>query len=242
MNWLDTQVQTSMAALGWPLEAFVRLALAALAGALIGLEREIRGREAGFRTNLLVALGSALVMIVSIHFARVPWHPAGGFNITVDPARMAYGVMTGVGFLGAGAIIKQRFGVRGLTTAAGLWCVAATGLAAGLGLYLIVAVATLLVLMALWFLNYLEDMLPRQHFRVLTVRTAWAPGCVEQTVAWVGQNHIQVHEVGFQRCDDGSQVDVNLGISYRRVAHLIELQRRLQVDSRLQLMSLLETA
>src|SRR5438046_2452662 len=135
---------------GWPIDALLRLVLAMIAGGLVGLEREMRGRQAGFRTNLLVCLGSALVMLVSNSVALAIWHtPAERININIDPARIAYGVMTGIGFLGAGAIVKSGTSVRGLTTAAGLWCVAAIGLAAGFGMYLIVFMATALVLLAL---------------------------------------------------------------------------------------------
>jgi putative Mg2+ transporter-C (MgtC) family protein len=133
--------------LDWPVEPLIRLALAALLGGLVGLEREVRGRQAGFRTNLLVALGCALIMIVSISFASHPWPPhAPNFSVSVDPARIAYGVMAGIGFLGAGVIVKYEGGVHGLTTAAGLWCVAAIGLACGVGLYLIALSAAVLVL------------------------------------------------------------------------------------------------
>src|SRR5829696_4289585 len=122
----DTRIQQWAASLGWPGEAFLRLALAIVVGGLVGLERELRGRQAGFRTNLLVCLGSCLTMLVSLHFATHAWSPQhAGVNINVDPARIAYGVMTGVGFLGAGAILRNEGAVRGLTTAAAMWCIAA---------------------------------------------------------------------------------------------------------------------
>src|SRR5215211_6125047 len=135
--------------LQWPLEPLIRLVIAALAGGLVGLEREVRGRQAGFRTNMLVCLGSALVMIVSIHFASFAWEHQPGINVNVDPARIAYGVMTGIGFLGAGTILHHRGAVRGLTTAAAMWCVAAIGLAAGVGMYIVTALAAAIVLGAL---------------------------------------------------------------------------------------------
>src|SRR5947207_7854336 len=148
-HW-DNLVTAHLHGLGWPGEAFVELLLAAVAGGVVGLEREVRGRQAGFRTNILVAVGSALVMIVS---TRIPFHdwpngPERHINITVDPARIAYSVMTGVGFLGAGIIVQHRGTVRGLTTVAGIWCVASLGLAAGLGLYLLTVFGTLLVVSA----------------------------------------------------------------------------------------------
>src|SRR5436305_13732668 len=111
--WLqhfDQSVAAWAAGLGTTGEAFLKLILSALAGGLVGLERELRGRQAGFRTNLLVCLGSALTMIVSLKFASHPWYaqtPNLGVNINIDPARIAYGVMTGVGFLGGGAIVRD---------------------------------------------------------------------------------------------------------------------------------------
>ncbi|MGH7176673.1 MAG: MgtC/SapB family protein, partial [Tepidisphaeraceae bacterium] len=121
----DQQLRVWAGSLGVPGEALLRLVLAAVFGGLIGMERELRGRQAGFRTYLLVCLGSTLAMIVSIEFAVHPWHAQSlnqGVNINVDPARVAYGVMTGIGFIGAGTFVQSKGSVRGLTTAAGLWC------------------------------------------------------------------------------------------------------------------------
>jgi putative Mg2+ transporter-C (MgtC) family protein len=122
-------------------EAMLRLALAGVLGGMIGLERELREREAGLRTHLLVAVGAALFTIVGAY----------GFGGTrTDPTRIAAQVVTGIGFLGAGAIIRQGFSIRGLTTAATLWVVAAVGLAAGAGYYSAAVISTGLVLLALW--------------------------------------------------------------------------------------------
>jgi putative Mg2+ transporter-C (MgtC) family protein len=107
---LDQHINAWALSLGWPLEGVLRLGLAIAAGGLVGLEREIRGRQAGFRTNVLVCLGSALVMMVSIHFGSHVWPmPANypGVTVRLDPARIAYGIMTGVGFLGAGTIVHN---------------------------------------------------------------------------------------------------------------------------------------
>jgi putative Mg2+ transporter-C (MgtC) family protein len=125
--------------LSWD-EALLRLALAGVLGGLIGLERELRLREAGLRTHLLVAIGAALFTIAGAY----------GFGNVPDPTRVAAQIVTGIGFLGAGAIIRQGFAVRGLTTAATLWVVAAVGLAAGAGYYSGAVITTALVLFALW--------------------------------------------------------------------------------------------
>lgn len=141
----------------------VRLVVAAALGALIGLEREHHGRAAGLRTHLLVALGSAMAMLVSLHFGKVYGGGGEGEAILIDPARLAHGVMVGIGFLGAGAIICYGAGVRGLTTAASLWCAAAIGLGAGFGMFLIAAVGTAIVLFALTVLDFADRLI---HGRV----------------------------------------------------------------------------
>lgn len=130
----------------------LRLFMAGLLGAVIGLDREYRVKEAGFRTHFLVSLGSALMMIVSQYgFAEV----IGQEGVRVDPSRIAAQVVSGIGFIGAGTIIFHRQIVRGLTTAASLWATAGIGLAAGAGMFLLAAAATVLALVALEGLNLL---------------------------------------------------------------------------------------
>jgi putative Mg2+ transporter-C (MgtC) family protein len=144
---------------GW--DALLRLAIACGLGAAIGFEREIRDREAGIRTHLLVSLGSALFTIVSAY----------GFHefltscdniVRTDPTRIAAQIVTGIGFLGAGAIIREGLSIRGLTTAATLWVVAAIGMACGAGYYWPAAAATVLTILALWPLRLLAYRLIEQ--------------------------------------------------------------------------------
>src|ERR687883_150406 len=139
---------SSVPSLHWA-EALLRLALAAGMGAAIGIERERRGREAGLRTHLLVSLGSALFTIVSAYGFH-EFLASGASVVRADPSRIAAQIVTGIGFLGAGAIIRQGLSVRGLTTAATLWVVAAVGLAAGAGYYSAAVISTGLVLLALY--------------------------------------------------------------------------------------------
>src|SRR5881227_2331649 len=117
---------------GW--EALWRLVAACLLGAAVGFERELRDREAGIRTHLLVSLGSALFTIVSAYGFH-EFLTNGGSVVRADPTRIAAQIVTGIGFLGAGAIIREGLSVRGLTTAATLWVVAAIGMASGAGYY-----------------------------------------------------------------------------------------------------------
>ncbi|HKZ03952.1 MAG TPA: MgtC/SapB family protein [Methylomirabilota bacterium] len=137
-------------------ELAVRLVVAALLGAAIGYERDTRGRPAGLRTHLIVSLASSLFMVVSTQFAYYQRYAPGDI-VSVDPSRIGSYVAAGIGFLGAGAILRTGISVQGLTTAAGLWLVAAIGLAAGAGMYPEGVLATAIGLVALWALRRLED-------------------------------------------------------------------------------------
>ena len=135
-------------------ELILRILVAAILGGIIGLEREYRAKEAGFRTHFLVALGSALFMIVSAYgFSDVPMD---GMTSRWDVSRIAAQVVSGIGFIGAGTIIfrKSENVVSGLTTAAGVWVVAAIGLACGGGMYKLAIASSLLVLVGLEAFNY----------------------------------------------------------------------------------------
>lgn len=139
----------------------IRLLLATIFGALIGLEREYHAKEAGVRTHLLVALGSCLFMILSIYgFDAFLDHD----NVSFDPSRIASQVVTGIGFIGAGTIILHKQAVRGLTTAAGVWVTAAIGLACGNGMYILAGVTTVTVLSSLGLINlYLPSLSQRER-------------------------------------------------------------------------------
>ncbi len=138
-------------------EMFLQLLLAALLGALIGFEREYRRKAAGLRTYTLVAIGSALFTLVSVYgFENVP----GGF--AVDPSRVAANIVVGIGFLGAGLIFHSRDNqVRGLTTAAGVWAVAALGMAVGLKMYAVAVFSTFVALAVLILFRFIENIIPR---------------------------------------------------------------------------------
>src|SRR5207249_8987948 len=124
-----------------------------------GLERSYHGRPAGFRTHALVCVASSVLMILTVY--HVKWFEAAFLErVTIDPTRMAQGVMTGIGFLGAGVIMKEGLSVRGLTTAASIWITAAIGILAGVGLYGTVVLATLLTLGTLTVFRRIESIMP----------------------------------------------------------------------------------
>ena len=126
------------------LEIILRLLLAVALGAVIGFQRQRAKKPAGIRTHILISLGAALYTVVSI------------YAFSADMARVAAGVVAGIGFLGAGAIIRERTGVAGLTTAASIWMVAGIGLAAGAGMYLIAVIATIIAV-AILFIPHPSD-------------------------------------------------------------------------------------
>ena len=133
-------------------EFILRLFIAGILGSIIGLDREYRAKEAGYRTHFLVSLGSALIMIVSQHgFSEILDTP----NVNLDPSRIASQVVTGIGFIGAGTIILHKQIVRGLTTAAGIWATSGIGLAIGAGMYELGISATILTLIGLEVLSFL---------------------------------------------------------------------------------------
>lgn len=145
-------------------DLIIRLCVAGFCGTVIGLDREYRVKDAGFRTHFLVALGSALMMIVSQYgFADILTHPGVG----LDPSRIAARVVSGIGFIGAGTIIIHRQLVRGLTTAASLWATAGIGLAAGGHMYIVAAAATLLTLFALEVLTLIFGRLGRRRIMLV---------------------------------------------------------------------------
>ncbi|VAW87636.1 Mg(2+)-transport-ATPase-associated protein MgtC [hydrothermal vent metagenome] len=147
----------------------VRLLLAALAGGLIGLERSHHGRPAGFRTHTLVCVSAALLMVLGVFQWDLVLH-APIETIRVDPTRMAQGIMTGIGFLGAGVIFKERLSVRGLTTAASIWITASIGVVIGMGLYYAGFLATMITLGVLSLFRWVERVIPSVHYGQLVVR------------------------------------------------------------------------
>src|SRR6187399_3118957 len=151
------------------LQMLYRLLAAVAAGACIGYERSFHGRPAGLRTHVLVCLASAVLMLVTVyedHWVRTPG------EARLDPTRMAQGIMTGIGFLGAGVIVKEGLNVRGLTTAASIWITAAIGVLAGVGLYLPMTFAVVLSLLVLSVFRWIENRVPTQAYYYFDVKYA----------------------------------------------------------------------
>jgi putative Mg2+ transporter-C (MgtC) family protein len=188
-----------MTSLPWLLRCLLRLLAAALLAGAIGLERERRGRSAGFRTQMLVGIGAALAIVVAMDLLR-QYEDRGTASVQIDPTRVVYGVMAGIGFLGAGAIIGHGVSVRGLTTAASLWCTAAIGLACGLGLYELAAVTAVLVLIVLYCLSWIDRRVTSRWHRAVraTVQTD-ASSRMEEVRHVLGRCAIDVSHWGIRR-------------------------------------------
>ncbi len=185
----------------------VRLSLALVLGGAIGIEREYRAKEAGFRTHFLVALGSALFCIVSQF----------GFGIDLkDSSRVAAQVVSGIGFLGAGTIIFQKNVVRGLTTAAGLWVTAAIGLACGTGMYVAACIATMMVLLGL---EVLHALIPQFGSTMVELSfTAPSKESVREFVAQIRHDGIdmQSYELRDRRTSQGEYLEVSMQLKVKR--------------------------
>lgn len=153
----------------YEIHLLLRLLLAGLCGALLGFERERHGRNAGLRTNLLVCVGAALMMVVSKYFYFKPGEFTGNIATAIDPERIAAQIVTGIGFLGAGVIIKERGSIRGLTTAATLWYNAGVGMACGAGMIILPIFCTTIALVSLTVLKSLEHKIPRDNYKVVHV-------------------------------------------------------------------------
>jgi putative Mg2+ transporter-C (MgtC) family protein len=189
------------------LDVFVHLGAALLAGGAVGIERSYHGRPAGFRTHTLVCLSCSLLMLVTVYQAR--WFPvADPEAVRIDPTRMAQGIVTGIGFLGAGVIFKEGLSVRGLTTAASIWTTAAIGILMGVGLYFPAALATVLTLGVLTVFRRLEMKVPSSHYAEHTVRFARREVMPEAELrALIEQHGFRVSNMSYRLLEDGARFE-----------------------------------
>lgn len=153
-----------------PWNLLVRILVATALGGILGIERDIHGRQAGLRTHMLVTAGAALFFILSTHIATFDVIVPPEYTKVTDPGRIAAQIVTGVGFLGAGVILKEGLTVVGLTTAACLWISAAIGMASGAGLYIVATSTTVLALFALTLLRWFERLYRKDVYRELLVK------------------------------------------------------------------------
>jgi putative Mg2+ transporter-C (MgtC) family protein len=194
------------------LKIFVHLSAALVAGGIIGLERSYHGRPAGFRTHTLVCLTSSLLMLVTLY--QWQWLPGVPLDtIRTDPTRMAQGIMTGIGFLGAGVIFKEGLSVRGLTTAASIWITAAIGILLGIGFYAPAILATVFTIGTLSFFRWIEAKLPSHYYAHHVVRFNRANVMAESDLRkFLANNGFTIATMSYRGSDDGLSFEYSMMI------------------------------
>ncbi|HEX6414491.1 MAG TPA: MgtC/SapB family protein [Burkholderiales bacterium] len=212
------------------LEMVFRIIAALAAGGLIGLERSHRGRPAGFRTHALVCLASSLLMLVTVYESH--WFPRdSAARVMVDPTRMAQGIMTGIGFVGAGAIIKEGFTVRGLTTAASIWITAAIGILTGIGFYFAALIGTVLVLGTLSAFRWIEARLPSETYALFMVRFSRDAVIPESGLrALVESTGFSLHNLSYRLHGDVGQFEYRMVLRTLDAANARALSDKLRLD------------
>lgn len=208
------------------LDILMHLAAALVAGGAIGMERSFHGRPAGFRTHALVCVASSLLMLLTVYQSE--WFPSQGDLVRIDPTRMAQGIMTGIGFLGAGVIFKEGSTVRGLTTAASIWITAAIGVLVGSGMYYPAAVGTVLTLGVLAAFRWIENRLPSHRFAQHRIRFARDQVMPEPEVrALLAEHGFSVYGLTYRLADEGRTFEYRMTIRTADEANFTKLARAL---------------
>ena len=189
-------------------DMMARLFLAAILSGLIGYEREVHGRLAGFRTHILVGVGSTLIMLTSMYMFDIYKGHA-----TPDPGRIAAHVVSGIGVLGAGTIIRFKASVRGLTTAASLWTVAGLGLAVGAGLFIPATFTTLLVLAALFFLNRVERaMIRKDWYKALEIDTKAGATQLQEIRSLLSEYDVEIKDFNVKKSSSSEDLIIKISV------------------------------
>ncbi|HET8540876.1 MAG TPA: MgtC/SapB family protein [Anaeromyxobacter sp.] len=192
-------------------DVLLHLVGALVAGAAIGMERSFHGRPAGFRTHTLVCLASSLLMLLTVY--QREWFTGVADSVRIDPTRMAQGIMTGIGFLGAGVIFKEGISVRGLTTAASIWITSAIGVLMGSGLYYPAVAGTVASLGVLAAFRWIENRLPSHRFAHHRVRFDRDDVMPEETLRALLERHgFSVSGLAYRLTEDGRQFEYRMTI------------------------------
>lgn len=201
-------------------EMIFRLLLASVLGGLIGLEREANNRPAGLRTHILVSAGSALIMLVSI-YGFVGHGPNGEGG---EPARLAAQVVSGIGFLGAGTILRQGNSIKGLTTAASLWVSGGIGLAIGDGYYVGGLATAGIVLFSLTGLRLAEKHIFPNQYKRINIVSSERPGLIGDIGVLLGQNQITIKQIEISQLDGNDKKDLSVDLVVK-VPHNFSMDR-----------------
>jgi putative Mg2+ transporter-C (MgtC) family protein len=213
--------------------------LAALAaGAVIGTERSIHGRAAGFRTHTLVCMSASVLMLITVFESQ--WVPVtSGDSVRIDPTRMAQGIMTGIGFLGAGVIFKEGLTVRGLTTAASIWTTSAIGILMGTGLYAAGALATVLTLGVLSIFRAIELWFPTQLYARHMLRFGRGAAMSEAEIrALLSKHGFKISDLSYAVLEQEQAFEYRMAISTMRGENMAKLADTLQALPRVRAFSI----
>lgn len=212
-------------------EVAVRLLIAFGVGGIIGLEREMGDHPAGFRTHILVCVGSALLVILSIYgFAKF----ANEFNVRMDPARLAAQVVTGIGFLGAGTIMRTGTTISGLTTAASLWVVAAIGMAVGSGFYFGALLTAFLTIICLFLLNKLEHSFNKSRsITELTLEVWDGPGHMGKILGNLQSLGVRIKDIHVENIEKSAGDETKPAIQLKMNVRLHKPRKRLEILSKI---------
>ncbi len=210
-------------------EMMFRLGAALVAGGLIGLERSYHGRPAGFRTHTLVCLASALLMLVTVYESQ--WFQ-GSSRVVVDPTRMAQGIMTGIGFLGAGVIMREGLSVRGLTTAASIWVTAAIGILFGIGFNIPALLAVAATLGTLSSFRWIESRMPTEFYAQFHVKFRRSNLMAEEELrAIVRAVGFSIANMTYELTDGGESFEYRMGIKTLNPGNMHALSERLKAET-----------
>ena len=212
------------------LEMCFRLVAALAAGGIIGLERSYRGRAAGFRTHALVCIASSLLMLVTVFEAH--WIAGiAAARIVIDPTRMAQGIMTGIGFLGAGVIVKEGLTVRGLTTAASIWITAAIGILAGIGFFFAAGLGTVLTLGTLSVFRWIEGRMPAEFYANFLIRFPREGVMAEEELRRLITEHgFSVANMSYRIAGQGREFEYQMVLRTLHAANTQKLSARLAAE------------
>ncbi len=223
---LLTHVPIGDIALVTRLDVLLHLGGALVAGAAIGMERSYHGRPAGFRTHTLVCLASSLLILMTVY--QPEWFPGTGDSVRIDPTRMAQGIMTGIGFLGAGVIFKEGISVRGLTTAASIWITSAIGILMGAGLYFPAVAGTVAALGVLAAFRWIENLIPSHLFAHHRVRFDRGDVMPEEALReLLDRNGFSVFGLAYGLTDDGRHFEYRMTIRTTHAQNFGRLARAL---------------
>jgi putative Mg2+ transporter-C (MgtC) family protein len=209
------------------LDMLTHLLVATVAGGLIGLERSYHARPAGFRTHVLVCVASSLLMLVTVNQAK--WFTGAPLDIVrVDPTRMAQGIMTGIGFLGGGVIVREGLTVRGLTTAASIWITAAIGILAGVGFYNTVLIGAVITIGTLTVFRKLESRMPSQIFANNTIvfgRDNYMPETEVRELLLI--NGFSVANISYRLMEKGERLEYRMTVCTMDSGNIEKLSKTL---------------